>query len=332
MKLKNILKSLVAVTLALTMCVFPAQVNTEVSYATTVDFHYGRVYEEGDWKYYLCLAEGCGGCHITEYMGKKTTVEVPEKIGERDVTYIEGGSFSSKVKKIIIPDCVTTIAFHISWNLPDVTIVSSEDSYAHEYAVFKNLKWKNLDEIVGDVKNLKQAASYTTSSIKLSWDKVNGAKGYEIYRAPRKNGQYEKIGTTKNLSYKCRKLKSGTNYYFRVRAFKEIKGKKVYGAYSNRIKMSTKTESPNIKLIATGNKVKISWKKVTGSNGYEVYMSTSKKGKYEKIKKTAPKYLSYTKNNLEKNKRYYFKVRSVKNVNGEKIYSAWSSIKSIKVK
>ena len=330
MKLRNVLKSIVATALALSMCVLPVQFNNEVTYATDYMLHAGWVREVGDWKYYCCLEEGCGGCHIIEYLGNKTTVEVPKKIGDEVVTYIEGGSFSSKVKKIVIPDCVKYIAYHKSWNLPNVTIVSSEDSYAHEFAKERGLKWKNLDEIIGDIKNLKQATTYTTSSIKLSWDKVSGAKGYEIYRAPRKNGTYKKIGDTKNLNYKNRGLEAGTNYYYKVRAYKVVKGKTVYGSFSSRIKMSTKTEAPAIKLKATGNKVKISWKKVTGASGYEVYMSTSKSGGYNKI--GSAKALSYTQSKLEKNKRYYFKVKSLKYINGEKVFSTYSSVKSIKVK
>ena len=35
---------------------------------------------------------------------------------------------------------------------------------------------------------------------------------------------------------------------------------------------------------------------------------------------------------LSKGKKYYFKVRAYKTVNGKKIYGAYSSVKSVKVK
>ncbi|MBE5926452.1 MAG: fibronectin type III domain-containing protein [Lachnospiraceae bacterium] len=238
MKLKNVLKSIVATALALSMCVIPVQFNNEVTYADDYMLHAGWVREVEDWKYYCCLEEGCGGCHIIEYLGNKTTVEVPKKIGTEVVTYIEGGSFSSKVKKIIIPDSVKYIAYHKSWNLPNVTIVSSKKSVAYKFAKEENLKWINKNEFVGGVKKLKKNDA-TKNSIKLSWNKVNGAKGYEIYRATKKNGTYKKVGTTTKLSYKCKGLKKGTKYYFKVRAFKKVKGKRVYGGFSARVKMST---------------------------------------------------------------------------------------------
>lgn len=330
MKLKSVLKSIAAAALALSMCVVPVRFNSEEAYA--MEAHGGVMQEKGDWSIYYCHKEGCDSYHIFQYLGNKTTVEVPEEINGYRVTYIEGGAFPSNVKKLIIPDSIEHIAYYRSLGLPNVTIVSSENSYAHKFAEEEGLKWKNLDEIVGDLKNLKQDKVYNLTSIKLSWDKVSGAKGYEIYRASKKKGKYVKIATTKNTSYKCRKLKSGTDYYFKVRAFKDPKTGREYGEYSSKIKMSTKTDAPVIKLKASGNKVKISWKKVKGVGGYEVYMSTNKKNGYEKIKKNSSSKLSYVQNNLDKNKKYYFKVKSYKNINGKKVYSKWSDVKSVLVK
>ncbi|MCI8645580.1 MAG: fibronectin type III domain-containing protein [Firmicutes bacterium] len=56
---------------------------------------------------------------------------------------------------------------------------------------------------------------------KISWKKVAGAKGYQVYRATSKNGTYKKIATVsaKKLSVKATKLKSGKKYYFKVRAY-----------------------------------------------------------------------------------------------------------------
>lgn len=86
------------------------------------------------------------------------------------------------------------------------------------------------------------------------------------------------------------------------------------------------------KTSPSKKKVKISWKKKSVS-GYEVYMSTSKKGTYEKagtVKKG--KTTSYTKSGLKSKKTYYFKVRSYVTVGGYKFYSKYSSVKSGKAK
>ena len=74
----------------------------------------------------------------------------------------------------------------------------------------------------------------------------------------------------------------------------------------------------------------MTWKKVSGANGYEVYRSTSKKGNY-KLVKTVTKGKSYKDTKLSKGKTYYYKVRAYRNVNGEKVYGGYSSIEKVKI-
>ncbi|MDY2726771.1 MAG: GH25 family lysozyme [Anaerostipes faecalis] len=85
------------------------------------------------------------------------------------------------------------------------------------------------------------------------------------------------------------------------------------------------------KLKRTGKKsIKIYWTKVSGTTGYQVYMSTKKNSGYKRIKTVSGKYSSYTKGKLKKGKRYYFKVRSYKKVGGKYYISSYSTVKTIK--
>ena len=69
-----------------------------------------------------------------------------------------------------------------------------------------------------------------------------------------------------------------------------------------------------------------------GADGYEIHRATKKKGKYTKVKElTSESELVYN-NKTKKGTTYYYKVRSYKMVDGEKVYSPYSSIKSIKSK
>ena len=68
----------------------------------------------------------------------------------------------------------------------------------------------------------------------LSWKKVTGT-GYEVYMSTSKNSGYKMIGTVTGASkttFVKEELKKGKTYYFKVRAFKSVKGEKTYGAYS----------------------------------------------------------------------------------------------------
>ncbi len=85
-----------------------------------------------------------------------------------------------------------------------------------------------------------------------------------------------------------------------------------------------------ISISATNSKAKLKWSKVVG-NGYEIYMSTSIKGKYKKVK-TIKRYktVTYTKKSLKPGKKYYFKIRAYKILDSKKVYSNYSKVKSVK--
>ncbi len=79
--------------------------------------------------------------------------------------------------------------------------------------------------------------------------------------------------------------------------------------------------------------VKLTWKKVSGANGYVIYRSTKKNKGFKKIKTiTKAKTVKYTNKKLKKGKTYYFKIRAYKTVNGKKVYSKYTSVKKVKIK
>ena len=70
-------------------------------------------------------------------------------------------------------------------------------------------------------KNKAQGSSY--ADIKISWNSVQGATSYEIYRSAKKNGKYQRIGTTKKLSFVDRTAAAKKNYYYKVKAKNKYK-------------------------------------------------------------------------------------------------------------
>ena len=87
----------------------------------------------------------------------------------------------------------------------------------------------------------------------------------------------------------------------------------------------------NIKAAAGKKKATLTWKKVKGAAGYQVYRSMRKNGKYVCVKKNL-KAAKYTDKKLKKGKTYYYKVRAYKKVNGKTITGAYSAIRKVKVK
>ena len=68
----------------------------------------------------------------------------------------------------------------------------------------------------------------------LKWEKVTAVKGYTVYYKTSKKGTWKKLKTVSNkkTSYTKKKLKSGKTYYFTVKAYKKVNGKKVYGKFT----------------------------------------------------------------------------------------------------
>lgn len=109
-------------------------------------------------------------------------------------------------------------------------------------------------------------------------------------------------------------------------------------AYEKTQKIITGVKKTSVKLTAASTakkKAKLTWKKSKGykADAYEVYRATSKNGKYVKVfttKRAAA--LSYTgSKNLKSGKKYYFKVRGVRTIDGKKYYTKWSNISSLKI-
>ena len=96
-----------------------------------------------------------------------------------------------------------------------------------------------------------------------------------------------------------------------------------------------KPKSVSPKKVKSAKKaVSVEWKKVRGVKGYQIQVATDKK--FKKNKKTVTikkqKTTKTTVKKLKAKKKYYVRVRTYKIVNGKKVYSAWSKVKSVKTK
>lgn len=182
---------------------------------------------------------------------------------------------------------------------------------------------------VGVPANLK-FVNATSSTVEISWTPVKGAKAYQVqYKV---GSKWKKLKVTK-ASATIKKLSTNKTYKVKVRA---INADGSYGSFTSEISTATATAKVNLKSVKPGKKrLTASWAKVAGAKGYEVVYSTSKKftkktTKTVTIKKA--KTVKTTVKKLKKGKKYFVKVRAYKVVNGKKVYSAWSTVKNVKVK
>lgn len=159
---------------------------------------------------------------------------------------------------------------------------------------------------VGKVTGLK-SKTLSNSEIQLNWSKVKGASGYTVYM--RKNGKYNKLGDCKGTSYTVKKLPNATRENFKVRAYKTVKGKKVYGEYSANWNTATNPQAcKGLKVSSVGtDSVKLSWTKI-GCTNYRIFQKIG--GEWKEIGKTTE--TSYTVKKLKSQTAYQFKIRACK--------------------
>lgn len=98
---------------------------------------------------------------------------------------------------------------------------------------------------------------------------------------------------------------------------------------------TVKPKKTSIKKLSKGKKkFTVTWAKVSGVKGYQIQYSTDKKFKKnnKSVTVTKQKTTKATVKKLKSKKKYYVRVRTYKTVNGKKIYSSWSKVKSVKTK
>lgn len=103
----------------------------------------------------------------------------------------------------------------------------------------QNIQEKNIP-VATKLKKVKKAGN---RKVRLTWKKVNGCSGYQIFMSGKKAKGYKKIATVKKakkISCIHSGLKQKKTYYFKVRTFKKVSGKTYYGAFSNIKKIRVK--------------------------------------------------------------------------------------------
>ena len=187
--------------------------------------------------------------------------------------------------------------------------------------------------------------SNSTFRIRLRWNEIDGAIGYQIWRQD-EGGEWK---VAKTIGYKNKdvnddqgattaysnvSLKSGARYTYKMRAFRvNDEGKKVYGAYSDEFTVAVLPEAPVITVTSPkAGRATIQWNEIYGANKYQVWMCDPADGEWVVIKSITDGSTSFTKYSLESGTTYQFKVRASVTEGGKTNFGAYSEIVSVNVK
>ena len=155
----------------------------------------------------------------------------------------------------------------------------------------------------------------------LTWNAVEGATSYRIYRSTAKGSGYSLLGTTTATSYTNTGAKAGTTYYYRVKACNDAGLSPYSNIVSGQVKTVTpKPAAPVVKIgnSASSGKPMLTWNAVSGATSYKVYRATSKSGTYSLLGTVTA--TSYTNTGAKAGTTYWYKVKAV-NSAGESAYS-----------
>ena len=144
-----------------------------------------------------------------------TRVEVTKGTSYKDTKLTPGKSYMYKVRAYKTVNGVNTYSSYSSIFTATTTSVS-----------------------VGTPSNLKKESS-SKISIKIAWNKVNGATGYEVYRSTNDGKNYSIVSNSSGSTFNNLGLTSKKTYKYKVRAYMTINGVKYYSSFSSVLTVKT---------------------------------------------------------------------------------------------
>ncbi|MGM9595252.1 MAG: CHAP domain-containing protein [Oscillospiraceae bacterium] len=206
------------------------------------------------------------------------------------------------------------------------------DSYTDSYtdAVGHNYK-AGICTICGALDPERRPASpqimITTESgrPKISWNAVNGADKYWIYRSV--DGEtFDYYARTDKPSFTDGSTSIGTTYYYAVKAVAVLGERDVSSGRSTAQSIQCRPAAPSVSIYRASGKPQLKWNAVSGAAKYWVYRSTDGVNfkYYDSTTKT-----SYTNTGALLGTKYHYRVKAVAVVNGKNVASADSGTKSL---
>ncbi|MCR5207085.1 MAG: fibronectin type III domain-containing protein, partial [Eubacterium sp.] len=188
-------------------------------------------------------------------------------------------------------------------------------------------------------KKIKKPAGITTVSnkkkrqLKVSFKPVKGAENYRVMFRKQGAKKWTYSWTKGKTQYIIKNLKNNGLYEFKFAAYKKnAAGKWERGEYSKTsYRYYYKAQIKKLKPLKNG--ISISWKKNNTATGYLIeYADNYKMKKSKRIKINSKDLTSYDITGLKKGKKYFVRVRAVKNKAGKNYVGEFSRRKKTTVK
>lgn len=163
------------------------------------------------------------------------------------------------------------------------------------------------------------------NAVRLTWNKVDNAEGYIIYRYNVTKKTWVRITKTtdNNNIYTASGLAAGTAHKFAIKAYVTTDdGKELASASYPTVSTTTylaKVADFKVGAVST-SAVKLTWTKVSGAKGYIIYQYDNSKKTWKRIAK-AGNVNSFLVSNLTSNTTYSYAIKAYKTLNGKEVVS-----------
>ncbi len=176
-------------------------------------------------------------------------------------------------------------------------------------------KFSNAFSAVTGVPPVKgfKATAQTTESYKLTWNAVQNAQGYCLYRFSNETGDYERIAILNSTEYAVSGKKSAERNSYKICAYSNVNGKRIFGEMSSVLDTSTRPESVNLykgEDAYRNNKVKLEWDKCPNADGYFIYVSKNPDSGFSLVKDVSDCEITETVVKDLENTVLYFRIKS----------------------
>jgi len=159
---------------------------------------------------------------------------------------------------------------------------------------------------------ITKVTAVSGTSLKLTWTRVSGATGYEVWRAASTAGPFAFIKRTGALGFADSNLTPGKTYVYKVRAYNLVNTAAFPSGHFSANAIGVPLAKPVITSFSAirRDRVTVTWGNVAGATGYRLFQSTTAAGAYTLIRRLTGTSVAIT--GLAPGTAYYFKVQAYK--------------------
>ena len=192
-----------------------------------------------------------------------------------------------------------------NYKIPDFVIVGDINSCAQRYANNNGFKFEEykVNLSTPQITSLKN----TTSGVKITWNKVDGAYGYRLYYRPASGG-WKRFKDTTATSFTDSGVTANKTETYTIRCI-DKNGNTISGFNSNGWSINYVPVAPTIsKLENTSGGIKLTWNKIAGVYGYRLYYKPASGG-WKRFKDTTA--TSFTDSGVSPNRTETYTIRCI---------------------